>query len=164
MKTVSALLMLTALATPLGVGDPSPRDVVRKLGSSFDRGIRARDYDALASIYAPDALYVQDDGPIRRGREAIRRQWIADVEDFGLRDMSLEPLRVDERAGVIVEVGTGVSTVKGPRDAAPSRFRFKYVNVWRATGEGRWELAVDAYSGFTYEAGSDADRRVMSRP
>ncbi len=94
---------------------------------------------------------MQDDGPIRIGKAAIRKQWVNDVDVFGLRDMKLAPLRVEVAGDAIYEIGMGEGHVVKPRTGETSLFKFKYVNVWRRQPDGRWLLDVDAYSGLTYE-------------
>lgn len=166
MRVLVPILALSFLVPTTGDGatEVSPNDLVRELGARFDRGIRARDYDAIAAIYAADALYVQDDGPIRRGRDEIRLQWISDIEDFGLRDMHLEPVRVEIHGDAIVEVGNGISSLASTSpDGSTKVYHFKYVNVWTRAADGGYLLSVDAYSGLSYAAGSADDHVVLEQ-
>ena len=155
-----AFAMACAASTGLAL-DSDPVQLVRELDAAFDRGIRAHDFDALAAIYTPEALYVQDDGPIRRGRSEIRRQWISDVEEFGLRSMRLEPIRVERQDDLILEVGNGESELAARSGEEPTRYRFKYVNVWRWVPHAGWRLEIDSYCGLLYESGSETDQRIL---
>jgi steroid delta-isomerase len=107
----------------------------------FDDGIRRKDIDALASIYAEDAEYVRDNYPILSGRAAIRGDWAEALEKGGIKELALTPHTVRGTREIIYETGTGIA-----KDAQPEPYLFKYVNVWVRQADGSYKLAVDTYN------------------
>jgi uncharacterized protein (TIGR02246 family) len=105
----------------------------------FEEAARKGDLDRLASLYTSDAIALPPDGPLVRGRDAIKQMWGTIASQIGLKDVALRTLDLEVTGDVAHEVGeatlqTGQGTVV-----------VKFVVVWKRVG-GHWRLHRDIWN------------------
>ena len=57
---------------------------------AFEEAVRKGDADRLASLYTVDGIALPPDGPVVKGRSAIKDLWSAVIRDMALRDVQLQ--------------------------------------------------------------------------
>lgn len=140
---------LALLATPLlpcfvlavsacGTQDEQvPQSAVTSLEQAFNRG----DIEGCAEVYTEDAEIIPEDGPIVRGRQAIKEYF----KDQVSRDISFDTdtsfsavhgdLGVEQGTYRIRDVQRGVDVEYGD-----------YLNVWRKGVNGQWHAFRSMYN------------------
>jgi ketosteroid isomerase-like protein len=110
-------------------------------------GFRARDAARIAALYAVDAYFTVPGRPDVFGREAITNMLVADFEDS---DFNLE---LEERRTLVSAGGDFASTrgvfrlsYKDPQSGGVSSVGGRYVQVFRMTPNGKWEVVEDISS------------------
>jgi ketosteroid isomerase-like protein len=114
--------------------------------SSVERGMSA----ALASVLAPDALFLYDGAPIVAGRANVISLLDEQPE---LRSMRVQwlPIVVVVSGDGLLGATYGVTTVAS-RSRPDSALRFgKYISTWRRVASGEWQLASHVDMGLTTE-------------
>jgi ketosteroid isomerase-like protein len=104
------------------------------------KAIVDKDIDAIASIYADDAIYLPAGKPRHVGKEAVLSVWRSHFERADFRAQYTPSLTVSESLDLAYDVGAYVVTLT--REEKEIEIRGKYVVVWR-NDSGRWVAAVD---------------------
>lgn len=103
-----------------------------------DEAIGREDFDALLAFYTDDAVLVVKPGLLARGKEQIRRAFVAIAEHFGhklrVRQGRLEILETGDTALVVAQTLLNTSHGKLSRRAT---------YVFRREADGAWRCAVD---------------------
>ncbi|WP_413721511.1 YybH family protein [Sodalis sp. RH24] len=116
---------------------------IRQIIASCDKAISAKDFDALMAHYAEDAALVVKPGMIARGKDDIRRAFIA-ISDYFQDRLIVEQgkMQVIEGGGnalVIMETVLRFPDDQGGTAEAIRRATY----VFRREGDGRWLCTVD---------------------
>jgi uncharacterized protein (TIGR02246 family) len=112
---------------------------ISAVNREFEQAVRDEDMDKLASLYTADAIALPPDGPVVRGRDAIRQMWTAVVQQLGLTNVSLRTVDFEQSARAAWEVGEATLTLGGGTAVA------NYVIVWKRT-RGQWRLHRDIWN------------------
>lgn len=108
-----------------------------------DRAISAGNFDALMEFYADDATLVVKPGMLARGKEQIRKAFVAIAEYFkhqlSVRQGRMEVIEGAGTALVIME--TLLETVAA--NGEPLHIERRATYVFRAEADGRWLCVVD---------------------
>ncbi len=113
------------------------------ISSAFVRNVLARDWDAVAAMYAEDAILCPPNQPAVKGRAAIRA-WLSNfppVTAFTATDV-----RIDGHGDLAYGHGTFEITLTPPGAAAPIKDRGKYLDVRKKQKDGRWLYVMDFWS------------------
>jgi uncharacterized protein (TIGR02246 family) len=111
---------------------------------AFEEAIRKGDVDRLAYLYTTDAMALPPDGPVVKGRDAIKEMWRGAIRDMALRDVQLQTLDLEVAGDTACEVGEARLTLEPP-SSAPTTATVKYVVAWKKAG-GRWLLHRDIWN------------------
>lgn len=111
-----------------------------RLAEAYNRG----DVAAVAAMYADDAVVLPPNLPMQEGRQAIQNFW-ALAKQIGIRDLSLQTTRVEERGDAAWEIGVYTLKIQ-PEGATPVEDKGKYLVVWKRAGDGSWRLAADIWN------------------
>jgi len=111
---------------------------------AFEEAVRKGDVDRLAHLYTSDALALPPDGPIVKGRDAIKDLWAGVIRDMALRDVQLQTLDLEIAGDTACEVGEARLTLEPP-SSEPTTVKVKYVVAWKKAA-GRWLLHRDIWN------------------
>lgn len=116
---------------------------LRQIIEACDKAITAKDYDTLLTYYAEDAALVIKPGMIARGKESIRKAFIAIADYFqGTLVVEQGEMQVIEGAGnALVIMETLLRYPDGAGGTVETTRRATY--VFRAEADGRWLCTVD---------------------
>jgi len=103
--------------------------------------VARKDTAAIRTFFTNDAVYLPQDRPPARGREAVARMWA--TGEFSLEGMSLErtPIRIEvaQSGDIATEIGTWVFRAK--RQGKPFEGRGSYMSAWRKDN-GEWKASA----------------------
>jgi uncharacterized protein (TIGR02246 family) len=138
---VAAALTLAACASAPRVDRASEEAAVQAQNRRLLAAIAARDANAIANIYAPDATLMMPNAPVVTGSATIKSGWTDMFTLPGLQ-FSFTPthLEVAKAGDMAFDVGTyhfSANTPQGPMDDVGS-----YSTVWKKTN-GQWLIATD---------------------
>lgn len=116
---------------------------IRQIIESCDKAISAKDFDSLMAYYAEDAALVVKPGMIAKGKENIRKAFIA-ISDYFQGKLVVEQgeMQVIEGSGnalVIMETVLRFPDEKGGTVETTRRATY----VFRQESDGRWLCTVD---------------------
>jgi ketosteroid isomerase-like protein len=133
-----ALLVCTATATA------ADRDDIRSLENRMTKVFIDKDWKALATFYAADAVLMPPNVPEVRGNQEIASFFAGSpltISDF---KVSSEDLQVNGRSAT--NRGTYSLTFTVPGVTTPMTDDGKYLWVLRKSPEGKWRIAIDMFS------------------
>ena len=145
--TIGALAVLAACATnrsgpasTQGSEDAAIRQTVERISREFPALARARNADAAAAWFAPDAIFYAYGLPPVRGRAAIRELYNGFFQAMPIRDMSFVTEEITVRGDIAVETGASTVTIGAPGQDSAVTTSGKYVAVWKRQPDGQWLL------------------------
>jgi ketosteroid isomerase-like protein len=112
---------------------------IAPVNRQFEDAARNRDLDWLASLYTPDAIALQPDGAIIKGRDSIKQMWGSLAQQVGLKDVRLDTLDFEQAGDTGYEVGEATLTLSSGAAVV------KFVVVWKKVG-GQWRLHRDIWN------------------
>ena len=117
--------------------------LIKKAIEAADEAITREDFDALMAFYADDAALVIKPGLIAKGKEHIRKAFIAIAEHFGhnlvVKQGEMQVIQGANTALVIME--TFIETIDPA--GVPSRITRRATYVFREESDGRWLCVID---------------------
>lgn len=150
------LLSILGCASGPGVRSGSegaipPHAPTDRIYEKFSEAYVALDPSLVASLYTEDAVYLQPQGDVMRGRAAIEenfRSFFDRVRDRGDSLRIAFTLREREvREGIVWDVGYYDLSVLGPDGATKGTSRGKFNTIAIPGDDGVWRFRLDAYSG-----------------
>ncbi|MBS0208215.1 MAG: SgcJ/EcaC family oxidoreductase [Planctomycetes bacterium] len=134
------VLAVAAAQWAARAAEPAADDLqaqIEKTVARYTKAYEARDAKALALLFTPQAEYVDADGTVFHGRDAIEAEYVAAfaLDRQGAVKIELTSIR-PVADGVVVE--EGVSTFTAP-DGASSQTRYTATHVRQS--DGAWLLA-----------------------
>ncbi|TNV21727.1 SgcJ/EcaC family oxidoreductase [Buttiauxella sp. B2] len=129
---------------------------IRQIIESCDKAISAKDFDSLMEYYADDAALVVKPGMIAKGKDNIRKAFIA-ISDYFQGNLVVEQgeMQVIEGSGnalVIMETVLRFPDGKGGKVETTRRATY----VFRQESDGRWLCTVDNSYGTSLLDGDTA--------
>jgi len=115
---------------------------LRAVHDRFSAALLRQDFDAVAALYADDAVLLPPQEPAVHGRAAIRK-WTAAVPKVTRIVLQVDDL--DGRADVAYMRGTFAMTLE-PEGAAAVSVVGKYVEILKKQPDGGWRFAVDIFN------------------
>lgn len=151
--TILSLILMTAACSHPNQGSDGPAFSSRS--GEWQAAMNAKDPDALAALYMPDARVLPPNAAAKTGRDAVRAEFAAMI-DAGL---SIELTSIETRSGgdVAYNVGTYVLTAG---DAVVDKGKF--VETWNRTADGEWLMANDIWnSDMPAASGGDGNTHLL---
>jgi ketosteroid isomerase-like protein len=119
------------------------QDVRSHLLARYDAWMNAvaeKDINAIASIYASDAVYMPPLQPRHAGKEAVLAVWRTYFQRPDFKALYIPSLTLSASLDIAYDVGSYVVSLT--RDGEPVEIRGKYVVVWKKE-QGDWVVVVD---------------------
>lgn len=122
-----------------------PVDDVKAIAQAMSAAAASGDVDALAALYAPNALLLPPNGAVVSGREAIRAA-NAGNQAAGANTLEFGQLRVagDERRATVIWTWTLTITPEGKPPVAASGRSMLYLE----RGESGWQILLDMFQTY----------------
>ncbi len=138
-QTLSFLLTFVSLmisappAEPAnGADEKAIRDAAGKYAEMFAKG----DVDALAALYAPNAVYDQGEGAVIVGRDEIKKVLAANVAKYPGTKMTIDIRSIRFIKGRAIEIGTATLT---PAKGDPTVVAYRALHSKQP--DGKWLLS-----------------------
>jgi uncharacterized protein (TIGR02246 family) len=117
---------------------------IRELDRRWVAAVAARNLDAIASVYADDAVLMMPNAPQAYGRDEISAGWAKLLQAPGV-SLSFRPAKIDVAEGgdMASDIGTYTFAMTGP--AGRVEDRGKYLVVWKKVN-GAWKVLADMFN------------------
>jgi uncharacterized protein (TIGR02246 family) len=116
---------------------------IKQAIEAADKAITGEDFDALMEFYADEAILVIKPGLVAKGKEQIRKAFIAIAEHFGhnlvVKQGEMQVIRGGNTALVIME--TILETIDSA--GVPSHITRRATYVFHKDSDGKWLCVVD---------------------
>jgi uncharacterized protein (TIGR02246 family) len=116
---------------------------IKRAIEAADKAITKEDFDSLMEFYADDAALVIKPGMVAKGKEHIRKAFIAIAEHFGhklvVKQGKMQVIQGGNTALVIME--TILETIDPA--GVPLRITRRATYVFREESDGKWLCVVD---------------------
>jgi uncharacterized protein (TIGR02246 family) len=138
-----AAALAAACATTPRVNVASEEAAIRAVNRQMEQGVASRNADAIARLYAMDAVFMIPNAPSAKGQAAIREAWAGVLSPNA--SLSLSPTKIDIASSgeLATDVGTYTFTFTG--DQGPMTDRGKYMVQFRKVGT-EWKIAHDIFN------------------
>ncbi len=144
-RAVFVLLCPLAIGAVGSARAETASEAIASANRQFMTAFNGGDANAVAAMYAADAMVLPPDEADVRGRDAIGRYWKAAI-DAGVKNLVLESTDIEGSGGYAYEVGTAKMSIPKP-EGGLQPISAKYVVVWHQTGDGHWALYRDIWNG-----------------
>lgn len=104
---------------------------------AFAEAAVRHDLDAIASVFASDAIIMPPDAEMVQGRDAILQHWKG-AFDGGLSGLEINPTSIEIIGEVAIEIGHATLSM-APAGAAATVTNVKYVEIWKKV-RGKWRV------------------------
>ena len=140
---ILAAVLVGACATTPRVDVASDEAAIRAVNRRMEQAVASRNADAIAQVYATDAVFMIPNAPAARGQAAIRSAWAGVLAPNV--SLTLSPTKIDiARSGELAtDVGTYTFSFTG--DQGPVTDRGKYMVQFRKAGT-EWKIAHDIFN------------------
>ena len=146
--TLSRLLVVSAVA--MGCASTPRVDVaneeaaINAINRQMQQAVASKNLDAVAALYATDAVLMPPNTPPARGQAAVRGWW-AETMKMSSPSLTLTSTRIDVAASgdLATDVGTYAFSFTG--DQGPVNDRGKYMVKFRKVGTD-WKIASDIFN------------------
>ena len=142
---LAATFLLACSQPP--AADTTEADVaaIRAIVDRFDEAMNAGDYEALAELYAEDAIRMPANAPPQIGRDAIREWFRLEMEQSDTQiDNVVRDARVFGDWGYCWGDATGTDTPKAGGDEI--LIDSKWMSVSRRMPDGSWKVYRDIFN------------------
>jgi uncharacterized protein (TIGR02246 family) len=120
---------------------------IRSLDERFEQGMSTGDAEALASLYAPDAIVLAPGMPRAEGADAIRSAWQQMFAAGTPTAVSIDTDKVVVSASgdMAYQLGTVSMTIAAP-DGSTITDTGKFLTIHEPTEGGEWKITVDTWN------------------
>lgn len=139
-----AAAVAAACATTPKVNVASEEAAINAINRRMEQGVASKNLDAIASLYAPDAVFMPPNAPIARGQAAVRNVW-AEALKLGNPSLRLTPMKIDIASSGDLATDAGTYTFSFVGDQGPVTDRGKYLVKFRKIGT-EWKIESDIYN------------------
>lgn len=139
-----ATAVAAACATTPKVNVASEEAAINAINRRMEQGVASKNVDAIASLYAPDAVFMPPNAPIARGQAAVRNVW-AEALKLGNPSLRLTPMKIDIASSGDLATDAGTYTFSFVGDQGPVTDRGKYLVKFRKVGT-EWKIESDIYN------------------
>jgi len=140
-RTILPFVLLGAVACQPGAAPLTDADVtaIRSLGTSYAQAVLANDGDAIAALYAEDAIEMPPNMVTRSGKEAIRAAYVSEAGSGVMAsEFALTAIDVDGSGDLAYDRGAYSWTGTPPGMTEPMTETGKYLCIVRRQEDGSW--------------------------
>ena len=120
----------------------SDRAAIRQAADSWVKNVNAKDFGAVASVYAEDAVLLPPNSEVVQGRTAIQ----SFLASFPPASFQAEQVEIEGRSDFAYVRGTYSITFTVPAATTATTDRGKYIEIWRKQADGSWKLTRDIFN------------------
>lgn len=132
-------------AAPAGLTE-ADRAGIQAADSAFMAGANAGDADAIASVYAGNAMLLPPNSPPQRGQGAIRSFWDGFLKTYTVK-FEIGSDTIEGRGDLAYNVGHyRFTAVPKARSEPGMADEGKFVEILKKQPDGSWKYVVDMYS------------------
>ncbi|UCG88757.1 MAG: DUF4440 domain-containing protein [Gemmatimonadota bacterium] len=137
------LCLATACRPDAGPLTEADIAALRELGQSYVRGFSANDADAVAAVYAEDAVEMPPGYPPRDGVDAIRTAYVSYFEAGAeTMDFAMTATEIDGIDGLAFDRGTWLWTGREEGGSDPITQSGSYLAIARRQQDGSWRYTA----------------------
>jgi len=118
------------------------QSLIRGLSQDFVTSFNTGNYDQVATLFAPDGVFMAPNQEPAHGPKAVERL-LRQFGDSGYDSLRIETTRVESSADMAMEIGRYSVAIHQP-DGTTVADRGKYLKVWRRLGA--WLIVADCWS------------------
>lgn len=141
LNRIGATTLLAGLAW-WGGGIAAAAEMEPSAADCFTSAFKAGDADAVAACYAEDAIMWFPDGPLAKGRAAIREGFAGYLAGMTVKDVELTAMGQEALGDAKVSWGTYSMRMVDKSTGAESLEQGRYTDVSKKI-DGRWLYIVD---------------------
>ncbi|UCD25233.1 MAG: DUF4440 domain-containing protein [Gemmatimonadota bacterium] len=141
--SVSFALLLTACQPQAGALSEEDVAAIRNTHAAYYAVALDKDWDAVVTYYAADAVIMPPNQPAVHGRDAIR-DWYASFPPVTAVELPI--VEIDGRGDMAYVRGTYVLTMVIEGNPEPITDTGKNLAIWRKQEDGSWKMAVDTFN------------------
>ena len=147
MKTISTILLI-ALFIGACTSEPNVdgiSEVLTMIDQEFDKTAAANDLDGNIAPLTDDAIYMQPNGEVIKGKENIKEWQRGSFELFNfISDHVPYKIELNGDWAIVQGICKGSITPKAGGDPIP--FNNKYLHNYRKQADGSWKLALSCWN------------------
>jgi uncharacterized protein (TIGR02246 family) len=134
-------------AATQGQSLPQDEATVRSFAKSYARSFQSGEAGAVLALMTDDFVALTPGKPPVVGKEAVRREITADLEELDVRELRFEPAEIEIRGDWAWTWGRSeaVMTTRGTGDDI--HVTGKYLWILRRHADGTWRIARDSAHG-----------------
>lgn len=138
-KIVIALVAALALSFS---GTVFAEDGINEIGKAFVAAMKAGDVDAVAALYAPDAVSYPPDAMVATGRDEIRESWGSLLNEFDVEEIELPGAQHETRDDFSAAWGRFEMTLVPKEGGDPVVMEGRFSDVAKRI-DGKWQYLMD---------------------
>ena len=113
------------------------------LDAAWVKAMKAQDANAVAALYAPDAVLWMPGAPEARGAKAIHDEYAGLLGTYTVTDVSLTDGHYETVQNIGVASGHFMMTLTPKAGGAPTIMGGRYSSVAKKAADGTWRYVVD---------------------
>ncbi|MER9298448.1 DUF4440 domain-containing protein [Mesorhizobium sp. M0621] len=145
MTLKDCMLVVAITALCLGPANAqSAKDAIEASNAEFMKSMNSKNAAGIASSYAEDAVALPPNGMRVDRRENIQKFWQG-IIDYGVSDLKLNTVEVEERGDLAFELSSFTYKVPG-KDSKPVDASGKAIVIWKKAQNGNWQIYRDIWN------------------
>jgi uncharacterized protein (TIGR02246 family) len=141
---ILAAAVAAACATTPRVDVASEESAIRALNRQMEQAVASKNVDAVARLYAADAVFMPPNAPPVRGQAAIREYW-AEAIKLPNASLTLAPMDIDVATSGDLATDVGTYTFSFTGEQGPVNDRGKYIVEFGKVGT-EWKITNDIFN------------------
>ena len=149
MKTVltlvlGALVLVSCAPPPPDV--TAVRKTIEAMVDKAEKDIMAGTPDTTMEIYTDDAISMPNNGPLLKGKQAIKEYYRKSME-MGWKFLKVNFVTIDVQVGGLYAYELGTYSMTMEKEGIPAMTdEGKYVTIWELGKDGKWRTKVETWN------------------
>ncbi|PDT51286.1 MULTISPECIES: SgcJ/EcaC family oxidoreductase [Sinorhizobium] len=120
------------------------RGEIQRANDEWNAAFNSGKADAVAALYAPDAVVLPSTHAVVRGTSAIEDFWNGLIS-AGVKDHRIEMIDAQSGADIAYAIGKWSANAPG-EDGETQRYEGTVVTVFRRQGDGSWKACLHTWN------------------